>query len=165
MRVYLAHPIGTYGSRRERLAIELIEREGHQVINPRERQYADACGRGMDNWVKLAAACDAVALLPYRDGLMGCGMHLEMKAAHAAGRPIYQIDALAERWWLCETPPPDGQFLDMATTSSRNHSGKVNRRKARVPMLGHNTQVHPDLLAQLPAPSPPRSEKRPRRGR
>lgn len=167
MRVYLAHPIGTYGSRRERLAIELIERDGHQVVNPRERQYAEACGRGMEGWVRLAAACDAIALLPFKDGKMGRGMHLEMKAAHAAGKPIYQVDALVERWWLCSVPPSDAGFLDLVTTASRNQSAKISRRKARVPMLAQNTQAHPDLLsaATMVTPARPQSGKRRRPAR
>jgi hypothetical protein len=145
IRIYLAHPIGTYGSIREQRAIALLQAHGHCVINPHEAQYGKACGSDMKRWTRLAAACDALALLPYSDGKLGIGTRLELQAAQAAHRPIALFHRSGERFeWVTRVNPR--LFLDMETTVDRNR-----RLKSRPGWQFHapDTLVHADLLKRV----------------
>lgn len=147
MRVYLAHPMGTYGSDREQQAIELLTKAGHEVINPRERQYSQACGKHMARWVRLAAACEAIALLPFKDGRMGSGMKMELDAAVLAGLPVIQISAAVDGCVTLKTPPGSSVFLSMAATGQRNQDGQKRRHLAQIPFMAKDTVLHPELVA------------------
>jgi nucleoside 2-deoxyribosyltransferase len=157
-RIYLAHPIATYGTVRETAAIALLTAAGFEVINPSERQYAEACGKDMRHWVRLAAACDAVALLPFRDGKMGSGMAMEARHALKQGRPLYRLNATATAFVPC-TQVPAALILDIDATRRRNLVARQRRAAEQGMFLRPNTQHHPDLLA-VAAGSKPRSPTR-----
>lgn len=142
MRVYLAHPIGTYGSLREQQAIACLQADGHQVINPHEAQYVQACGPDMKRWTRLAAACDALALLPYTDGKLGIGTRLEYETVKAMKRPVALFHRSGETFEWVERVNPSF-FLDMASTVRRNHR---LRRQADWHHMAPDTEVHDDLL-------------------
>lgn len=147
--VYLAHPMGTYGSHREALAIALLEAAGHEVVNPREHQYSVACGKHMGRWQRLAAACDAVALLPYKDGKMGSGTKLEMDAAIRRHRPIFKITLAADAFVMWPPSPTTREFLDITSTAKRNEAARKARNKAGVSFTCADTTLRPQLLAQV----------------
>jgi hypothetical protein len=147
MRVYLAHPMGTYGSVCESQAIALLESAGHEVINPRERQYGKACGKHMTRWARLASACEAIALLPFTDGKMGSGMKIELEAAVRAGRIILHIAPAANSFAVLSAPPDARFFLDIVATARRNRGAQALREKSGVPFVCDDTVLRPEWVA------------------
>jgi len=144
MRVYLAHPIGTYGSARERTAIASLTALGHTVVNPAEAQYARACGADMARWVALAQGCDALALMPFADGAIGAGAAMEARAALDAGQPVFLATPDLATWAISPTVP---RALTIAQTRDRNATARAAQGAARVQP---DTARHADLLARVP---------------
>lgn len=164
LRIYLAHPMGTYGSTRERRAIALLEDAGFTVVNPRERQYGALCGKGMDRWKRLAAECDAVAWLPFPDGRVGSGMRLELVAAAKLGKPLFEFDRDVTVVTSGELPPRR-LTLDIGQTRLRNERAGALREKAGVPLACADTVIHEDLIARVQEVAPTSSAGKRRRRR
>ncbi|RLF08021.1 MAG: hypothetical protein DRJ69_06590 [Thermoprotei archaeon] len=88
-RIYYAHPIGTYGTVRERIELELIASAfpGAEVVNPSE--FADMASHAvMDEFRELVASCD---VLVYSDvaGFVTAGVAEE---ALRSSKPVYRLD-------------------------------------------------------------------------
>ncbi|RLF10457.1 MAG: hypothetical protein DRJ98_06080, partial [Thermoprotei archaeon] len=91
-KIYYAHPVGTYGTIRERVELELISSvfPGGEVINPAELvgvvSHAD-----MDEFRGHVASCD---VLVYSDvaGFVTAGVVEEVEEALRDGKPVYRLD-------------------------------------------------------------------------
>lgn len=93
MRVFLSHPISTYCSPQEDVALTTLAAAGHEVINPSDPPVQDSCGPDMSKWAALAASADAVAFLPLPDGRIGAGMVMEIESSLSVGHPVFALSA------------------------------------------------------------------------
>lgn len=95
-KVYFAHPMASYGSKREKDVLRLIEAafDGWKVINPNSRVHQKACEIiGFRYFPLLVSSCDAVVAIPHKDGMFGSGTYQEILAAVDAKIKIYTVKA------------------------------------------------------------------------
>jgi hypothetical protein len=86
--IYFAHPINTYNTELEEQCMQLIEETfpDEFIFNPSEdrvvnrfnefrKKYPDTY---MDFFKQLVRRCDKIVALPFRDGMIGAGIWLEV---------------------------------------------------------------------------------------
>ena len=90
MRIYLAHPITDYGTRRQASAIALISARGWQVENPDQAHHQRAYEkRGMLHFEEVVEDCDGLAFLRFPDGSIGAGVAKEIAVALRRGLTVW----------------------------------------------------------------------------
>ncbi len=101
MKIYFAHPINTYKTDIEEQCLDLIREElGDKILNPSDefiqRQLEDYKKNNPDNYMDffsdLLSECNAIAYLPFKDGLIGAGVWYECKTINDNGGKTYEID-------------------------------------------------------------------------
>lgn len=101
MIVYFAHPINTYNTEIEKDCIELIrEKFGDNIMNPSDgliqKHLQEYRKNHPDNYMTffqdLISECNAIAYLPFRDGMVGAGVWFECKVINDNGGLLYEID-------------------------------------------------------------------------
>jgi hypothetical protein len=101
MKIYFAHPINTYNTDIEKQCLDLIKNNlGDKILNPSvefiQRQLEDYKKNNPDNYMiffdDLLSECDAIAYLPFEDGLIGAGVWHECKTINNYGGKTYEID-------------------------------------------------------------------------
>lgn len=73
-------------------AVETLEGAGYRVTNPADPQHVARCGPDMKRWVQLARTCDALAFMPFADGMVSAGVAMEADAMRASGKKLFQLD-------------------------------------------------------------------------
>lgn len=103
-RVYFAHPMSTYGTFSEKLALKAIAKrfKGWKIINPSDEEIVGAVRvlyplAGMDLFDVIVSKADAVVAMPFKDGLHGAGVFSELTAANRARVPLYLISAFPDK--------------------------------------------------------------------
>ena len=91
-KVYFAHPMSAYHSPEAHKAVETLEGAGYRVTNPADPQHVARCGPDMKRWVQLARTCDALAFMPFADGMVSAGVAMEADAMRASGKKLFQLD-------------------------------------------------------------------------
>lgn len=100
--IYFAHPINTYNTEYEEMAIESIKSRfpNSIILNPGEQQYQDGFKDYVNNSPKeymgyfrdLVNTCSVVVFLPFRDKKIGAGVRYEIYHLHQRFDEIYEID-------------------------------------------------------------------------
>lgn len=90
-RVYLAHPISTYGTDHERRALDTLAKlvPGAEVINPAGRYTGNLEWRRA--WPRIVRTLDAVVVLSTDDDTIGCGCLHEITDAILHWLPVNRI--------------------------------------------------------------------------
>lgn len=103
MRIYYAHPRGTYDTVQECNDLDTLETMGFVVLNPNQRHHQEnchACADVMDYFLNLVGACDALAFRSFEDGLVGAGCVKEINHAIELGLPIIEMPNLNRERFL-----------------------------------------------------------------
>lgn len=91
-RIYYAHPVSDYGTRRESAGVRLLTREGWWVENPNQPHHATGYAReGMEYFRGVVRGCDAVAFQRFPDGTLGAGVAREASWALEDGKPVFEV--------------------------------------------------------------------------
>src|SRR5690606_11353674 len=91
-KVYFAHPVSDYGTALQAAVLKELASSWHEVENPDSPQHQEGYRQhGMAYFEAIAATCDALAYLRFRDGTIGAGVAKEIAAAARAGRPIFEV--------------------------------------------------------------------------
>lgn len=109
MQLYYAHPITWYNQPSEKFDLEFLRQKfsSEGVYNPNNEEdnllyhglkEKDGAEVAFKYFTDLAASFDGVVFRSFFDGQIGSGVWAEVKAAHAAGRPIYMIGGMGRRW-------------------------------------------------------------------
>jgi len=95
MRIYYAHPRGTYNTVLEAQDIATLEALGFEVLNPNEPQHQANCQEYADVMVyfeELVGMSDALAFRAFEvDNKIGAGCVREIAFAKMLGRPIIEM--------------------------------------------------------------------------
>ena len=106
MKIYLAHPVTDYGTKRQADAIAYIREGGFEVENPdqphHQRGYEE---RGMDYFKEVVAACDGLVFLRFPDGSVGAGVGREIWWALKANKNVWELFG-GRLYWCADKPTP-----------------------------------------------------------
>jgi hypothetical protein len=92
MKAYYAHPVILFGSKQQKMDIEVIEKAGFEVINPDDKEKQEGYKReGMGYFERLVKGADVVFYRPFFDGSIGAGIATEVRWAMADGKPIFEM--------------------------------------------------------------------------
>lgn len=99
MKIYFAHPISIYNTRKESVLIDMIGKTSFltypEVLNPNseynECQYKKL---GMDYFKSLVDSCDALIIYPFEDGYIGAGIVKEALRAIDSKKRVYYINPM-----------------------------------------------------------------------
>ena len=91
-RVYVAHPIVSYGTTRERDCLAALARilPGVDLYDPAERYSTDV--GWLRAWPRVLSTLDALVVFGTRDGVVGVGCLREIADARGAGLPVAVLD-------------------------------------------------------------------------
>ena len=100
--IYFAHPINTYDTILEKMAIEHIKTIGEcNILNPNAEEHQRGYElEGMVYFKRLVQSCDRCYVLPFSDGSIGAGIHKEIEWAMEAGikcvymKPVFEHEEL-----------------------------------------------------------------------
>lgn len=95
VRVYFAHPVGIYNTPYEKNCLETIKANlpGCEIVDPNTKESRDAYQeRGFTYFRELAASCDEIVVVPFRDGSWGMGVYQEMLLMKETGRAVHKVD-------------------------------------------------------------------------
>ncbi len=95
---YFAHHTTDYGTDREQAAIEVIERQGFEVVNPNspedEAAYQALKARRenpMAHFEAVVRKCGALAFQRFESGEIGAGVGKEIMTAVEDDKPVYEV--------------------------------------------------------------------------
>lgn len=161
-KIYFAHPINTYGTGFEGIALEVIKQKfpDHEIICPGTPEHEDGYRKqGMSYFTEiLIPQCSITIGMPYLDGAFGAGVAAEIKKAFELGQNIYVIDMdstediLSPESFLVYIHfdtfhPVEDEFevLDRLTTRGRTWASPEEYGKTlRSFWESHTTEINPD---------------------
>ena len=97
MKLYFAHPISIYNTRKESVLLDMITKTSFlsypEVLNPNS-QYHECQYKikGMDYFLNLVDSCDALIIYPFEDGYIGAGIVKEALRAIDSKKRVYYIN-------------------------------------------------------------------------
>lgn len=100
MRIYFAHPITDYGSKRQADALTALEaywreerpRQPLEIENPDQPHHqAGYVARGMDYFKGIVESCWSLAFMRFPNGAIGAGMGREIKWAFNTCGRVYEL--------------------------------------------------------------------------
>ena len=102
VKIYFAHPINTYGTFIEYACLSLLRSlfPDAEIVNPSDEKHkqmvkalkaADPEANVMSYFLELVNGCDAVAILPFSDGMIGAGAYDEAVVGKEAGGSVWII--------------------------------------------------------------------------
>jgi len=94
MRLYFAHPMSEYGTKREAKALKAIKKRWPyaKLFNPNHKKHQE--GYETMGWLyfeTLASSMDVVVAMAYPDGEWGMGVFAEMKSANNRNSELLQV--------------------------------------------------------------------------
>jgi hypothetical protein len=112
-KIYFAHPISEYGSKNEARVVEALEKRGYDVINPNSAVHQakvkelqaqfnteanpKAAGEHvMKYFVDVCDSCDAVAAMPFPNGMFGAGVVKEVNSFVKRTKDVFGISVQGE---------------------------------------------------------------------
>lgn len=98
MRIYFAHPMSSYGTDVEDVAMGIIAKTfpDAEIVNPNQAMHQNN-GKGRFAYFEaLVQSCDGIVYLAFPDGKIGAGIAGECKAllTSSPNGSIYEIDIL-----------------------------------------------------------------------
>lgn len=124
MNIYFAHAMSTYGTIKEKKAIQTIQKRwvkgivlnpGDPAWEPHVRFLYPMCGMGMFNLI--AQRADMIIAMPFQDGKFGAGVYSELAAANQMSIPMFLIDP--KDFDISSLNFMDAQPLSVAETRAR----------------------------------------------
>ncbi|MER9196402.1 hypothetical protein NKI13_24475 [Mesorhizobium australicum] len=99
MRLYFAHPVTDYGTKRQADAIAALKnhwaeqrRQPLEIENPDQPHHqAGYTNLGMDYFKSVVASCYSLAFMRFPNGAIGAGMGKEIMWAHVRNMQIYEL--------------------------------------------------------------------------
>ncbi|TGQ19267.1 hypothetical protein [Mesorhizobium sp. M00.F.Ca.ET.217.01.1.1] len=92
MRMYLAHPVTDYGTKRQADAVSLIHANGWAVENPNQPHHEAAYKQyGMAHFAEVVEGCDGLAFLRFPSGAIGAGVAREVETALRCCLPVWDV--------------------------------------------------------------------------
>jgi len=104
MKVYYAHSVSIYNTKREDRDLKLLRQLGFQVVNPNDpaheegyTQLKEATGNGMLYFDSVVKACNILAFRAHPDGTIPAGVAKEIDVAIQANIPIIELPSSMHR--------------------------------------------------------------------
>ena len=104
MRVYYAHSVSIYNTKREDRDLKLLQQLGFEVVNPNDPVHEDGytslkeqTGNGMPYFNQVIEDCQVLAFRAHPDGTIPAGVAKEIDVAIQANIPVIELPSSMHR--------------------------------------------------------------------